>query len=107
MFTTPLTTEEYRILVDVKYRPGAQAIQGWALRDQYGYPRGWHPHEAGSQRWAHEDDAFRAFVSDTAQRRHRAMLGWKVVPTTGLEDLAALLRQARGDLDRHDPEHQP
>ena len=59
MFTAPLTAEEYRILLDIKYRPGAQTVQGWALRDQYGYPRGWHPQEAGSLCWAHSDDASR------------------------------------------------
>lgn len=103
MFTTPLSAKEYRILVDVKYRPGADSIQGWALRDQHGFPRGWHPRQAGSQCWAHSEDAFRAFVPETTKRRHRVLLGWKVVPTTGLDDLATLLRQARGDVDRNDP----
>ena len=97
MFTAPLTAEEYRILVDVKYHPGAEAVQGWALRDKDGRTRGWHSHEPGSQRWAHSDDAFRAFVPDTKQRRKLMLLGYEVVATTGLEDLAKLLHTARGD----------
>lgn len=97
MFTSPLTAEEYRILVDVKYHQGAEAVRGWALRDKYGRTRGWHPHEPGSQRWAHGDDAFRAFVPDTQQRRKLMLLGCAVVATTGLEDLAKLLHTARGD----------
>lgn len=97
MFTAPLTAAEYRILLDIKYRPHAQTVQGWALHDQYGHTRGWHEHEAGSRHWAHGDDAFRAFVPDTKTRRNRALLGWTVVATTGLDDLAELLRQTRGD----------
>ena len=97
MFTAPLTNEEYRILIDVKYRAGAETLRGWALRDQHGGTIGWHPYEAGSQFWARGNDAFRAFVPDTKQRRNRVLLGWEVVATIGISDLADLLRQARGE----------
>jgi hypothetical protein len=45
-------------------------------------------------------------VPDTKKRRNRVLLGWKVVATTGLGDVADLLRQARGDYDRHTTERQ-
>jgi hypothetical protein len=44
VFTAPLTADEYRTLVEVKYHPGATSqIRGWALRDKDGRIRGWHP----------------------------------------------------------------
>jgi hypothetical protein len=97
VFTAPLTVDEYRALVDVKYRPGVETIPGWALHDRYGCTRGWHPAERGSRHWARSDDAFKAFVADTKERRKLALLGWQIVATTGIEDLAQLLATARGD----------
>jgi len=97
MFTAPLTIDEYRVLVDVKYHPGADHIKGWALRDKYGRIRGWHPHESGSPTWAHSDDAFRTFIPHTKQRRNLILLGWEIVATTGVHDLAQLLHATRGD----------
>lgn len=97
MFTSPLNAEEYRTLVDVKYRSGADAIKGWALRDLDGRTLGWHPHQSGSQHWAHREDALRAFVPDSRERRKFVLLGYDVIETTGLEDLTRLLRAARGD----------
>lgn len=97
MFTSPLNVEEYRSLVDVKYHCGADAVKGWALRDEQGRTHGWHRHEPGSQHWAHREDAFRAFVADTRQRHRLVLQGYDVVATTGLEDLLRLLHTARGD----------
>jgi hypothetical protein len=97
MFTTPLSTDEYRILLDAKYSPDAEKIQGWALRDEDGRIRGWHPHQSGSHSWAHASDAFKSFVPDTNQRRKLLFLGCQVVATTGIQDLIALLHAARGD----------
>jgi hypothetical protein len=37
VFTTPLTAEEYRLLVEVEYHPGDPRIRGWALRDKDGH----------------------------------------------------------------------
>jgi hypothetical protein len=37
VFTTPLTADEYRILAEVKYHPGADQIRGWALREKDGH----------------------------------------------------------------------
>ena len=97
MFTAPLTIEEYRILVDVKYHQGPDHIKGWALRDKHGRVRGWHPHESGSPTWAHSDDAFRTFIPDTKRRRKLMLLGWEVVATAGICDLTQLLHATRGD----------
>ena len=97
MFTAPLTIDEYRVLVDVKYHQGADQIKGWALRDKYGRIRGWHPYESGSPTWAHSDDAFRTFIPDTKQRRNLILLDWEIAATTGLHDLTKLLHATRGD----------
>jgi hypothetical protein len=97
MFTAPLTINEYRILVDAKYRQGADHIKGWALRDKYGRIHGWHPYESGSPTWAHSDDAFRTFIPDTKQRRNLMLLGWEIAATTGIQDLTKLLHAGRGD----------
>lgn len=97
MFTAPLSIEEYRVLVDVKYHPGAENRTGWALRDHHGRIRGWHPRESGSRTWAHSDDAFKTFIPDTKRRRNLMLLGWEVVATTGICDLTELLHTTRGD----------
>lgn len=97
MYTEPLSMDEYRLLVDVKYHQGAGHIKGWALRDKHGRVRGWHPHESGSPTWAHHDDALRAFIPDTKRRRKLILLGWHVVATTDISDLTQLLHAARGD----------
>jgi hypothetical protein len=91
VFTAPLTASEYRILVEVKYCQGASRIQGWALRNQDGRIRGWHPYQSDSRNWAHADDAFRSFVPDTSERRRLAVLGCRTVATTGIQDLTDLL----------------
>jgi hypothetical protein len=96
VFTAPLTIGEYRILVDVKYCPGAAQIKGWALRDKDGRTRGWHPYESES-RWAHADDAFRSFVPDPKARRKLALLGCQIVATTGVQDLTDLLHVTLGN----------
>lgn len=97
MFTAPLTIEEYRVLVDVKYHQGTGDLKGWALRDHHGRIRGWHPRESGSPTWAHSDDAFRTFIPDTKRRRKLTLLGWEVVATTGICELTQLLHTTRGD----------
>jgi hypothetical protein len=96
VFTTPLTADEYRILVEVKYHPGASQIRGWALRDKDGRIRGWHPYESGNRNWAHADDAFRSFVPDTRQRRELVVLGCRIVATTSIQDLTDLLHVILG-----------
>lgn len=108
MFTLPLTVTEYRELVDVKYSPDAATITGWALFDSSRGIRGWHRHETGSRHWTHHDDAYAAFIPDTRKPRHCNRIGWTVSVTHGIEDLAELLRRARGDateLDEHESAH--
>lgn len=98
MFTAPLTADEYRILVEVKYHPGASQIRGWALRDNDGGIRGWHPYESDNRNWARADGAFRSFVPDTRQRRELVDLGCRIVATTGIQDLTDLLHVTVGDI---------
>jgi hypothetical protein len=110
MFTLPLTVAEYHELVDVKYSPDAAAVTGWAFYDQHGHIRGWHRHEAGSRHWTHRDDAYAAFVPDSRKRRHYNRIGYSVAATHGIEELAALLRRARGeagDTEHRDHESDP
>jgi hypothetical protein len=91
VFTAPLTAAEYRILVEVKYCPGAAHIPGWALRETDGRIRGWHPYESDSRNWAHADDAFRSFVPDSRERHRLTLRGVQTVATTGIQDLSDLL----------------
>lgn len=100
MFTAPLTHAEYRVLVDVKYGPDAATTAGWALADNHGRVCGWHPKVPGSRHWSHPDDAFRAFIPDSRRRHHLALLGHTVIATTGIDELAALLRRERGEPDQ-------
>jgi len=101
VFTAPLTLEEYRVLVDVKYRPDAATAAGWALADKDGRIHGWHPRQPGSPHWARHDDAFRAFVPDRKRRHHLALLGHTVRATTGVDELVTLLRHERGEAEHH------
>jgi hypothetical protein len=98
VFTAPLTADEYRTLVEVKYHPGASQIRGWALRDKDGRIRGWHPYEYDSLNCAHADDAFRSFVPDARERRKLVVLGCRIVATTGIHDLTDLLHVTLGDI---------
>lgn len=98
MFTLPLTAAEYRALVDAKYSPNAETLAGWALRDKQGRTQGWHQQVSGDPRWANADAALHAFITTAKERRNRALLGWHVVPTEGVEDLAYLLSATRGEL---------
>jgi hypothetical protein len=97
VFTAPLTAAEYRILLEVKYCPGAAHIHGWALRETDGRIRGWHPYESDSHDWAHADDAFRSFVPDSRERRRLRFLGVQTVVTTGIQDLTDLLHISLSD----------
>jgi hypothetical protein len=78
--------------------PNAETLRGWALRDKHGRTQGWHPREPGDPRWADADAALHAFIATAKERRNRALLGWHVVPTEGVEDLAYLLSATRGEL---------
>lgn len=98
MFTLPLTAAEYRTLVDAKYSPNAGSLRGWALRDKQGRTQGWHPRIPGDPHWADAYAALRGFISTAKQRRNRTRLGWHVVPTEGVDDLAYLLGATRGEL---------
>jgi hypothetical protein len=104
MFTLPLTLAEYHELVDVKYGHDAATTAGWALYDSRGRIHGWHRQQPGSRQWAQPADAFAGFVPDTRSRRHLARIGYAVTATRGVEELADLLRRARGDAT--DNEHQ-
>ena len=42
--------------------------------------------------------ALHAFIATAKQRRNRALRGWHVVPTEGVEELAYLLNATRGEL---------
>ena len=98
MFTLPLTAAEYRALVDAKYSPNADTLRGWALRDKQGRTQGWHPRVSGDPHWTNADAALHTFITTAKERRNRALLGWHVVPTEGVEDLAYLLSATRGEL---------
>ena len=98
MFTLPLTAAEYRGLVDVKYRPNAETLRGWALRDKQGRTQGWHPRVSGDPHWTNADAALHAFITTAKERRNRALLGWHVLPTEGVDDLAYRLSATRGEL---------
>jgi len=99
MFTLPLTRSEYQKLIADKYRAGAANAAGWALRDGRGQVYGWHRHEAGSEQWAHRDNAFAAFIPDTRRRHYLARIGHAVTATTGIDELSDLLHRARGEFD--------
>jgi hypothetical protein len=105
MFTLPLTAAEYRELVDAKYRPNAETLPGWALRDKQGRTQGWHPRVPGDPHWADADAALRAFITTAKQRRNRTLLGWHVAPTEGVDDLAYLLSVTRGELNPAEADH--
>jgi hypothetical protein len=70
-------------------------MRGWALRDKQGLTKGWHPRVPGDRHWADADGALHAFITTAKQRHHRALLGWHVVLTKGLEDLTFLLNASR------------
>jgi hypothetical protein len=97
VFTAPLTAAEYRILLEIKYCPGAAQIQGWALRETGGRIHGWHPYESESNGWAHADDAFRSFIPDARERRRLRIHGFQIGATTGIQDLNDLLHITLGD----------
>jgi hypothetical protein len=99
MFTLPLSRSEYEELVDAKYGRDAAATSGWALYDGRGRIYGWHRQLAGSRQWALRDNAFAAFIPDTRRRQYLARIGHTVTATTGIEELSALLRRARGDAE--------
>jgi hypothetical protein len=60
--------------------------------------------QPGSRQWAQPADAFAAFVPETRKRQHLARIGYTVTATHGIEELAELMRRARGDAA--DNEHQ-
>jgi hypothetical protein len=97
MFTLPLTITEYHELIDVKYGAHAATTAGWALYDNRGPIQGWHRQQPGSRQWARSADAFAGFVPDTRKRQYLARIGYTVTATAGIEELADLLRRARGD----------
>jgi hypothetical protein len=69
-----------------------------ALRDKHGRIQRWHPRVAGDPHWTNADAALHAFITTAKERRNRALLGWHVVPTECVEDLAYLLTATRGEL---------
>lgn len=87
----PLTAEQYRTLIDCKYR----ADQGWALLDDTATVRGWHPYVPGDPHWAHRHDAWRGFLPDSKRRAWRKLRGWTVVVDIDVEHLNAFLSQAK------------
>jgi hypothetical protein len=56
------------------------------------------PRQPGDPHWADAHAALHAFIATAKERRNRALLGWHVVPTEGVEDLAYLLTATRGEL---------
>jgi hypothetical protein len=107
MFTLPLTITEYRELIDVKYGHDAATTAGWALYDSRGRIQGWHRQQPGSRQWAQPAAAFAAFVPDTRRRQHLTRIGYTVTATHGIEELAELMHQARGDAtDNEHPDHE-
>jgi hypothetical protein len=97
MFTLPLTLTEYHQLIDVTYSPHAATTAGWALHDNHGRIHGWHRQQPGSRHWAQPGDTVAAFVPNTRKRQHLAHIGYTVTATHGIEELAKLMRRARGE----------
>ena len=62
-YESAITAEEYRALVDCKYRAN---VTGWALVDEHGGVRGWHQQIPGDPRWSDRHSAMRGFRSPTA-----------------------------------------
>jgi hypothetical protein len=72
-------------------------LRGWALRDPQGRTHGWHHLIAGDDHWATADSALRAFLATANDRRKRALMGWHIEPTAGIDDLNRLLHATRGE----------
>lgn len=95
MYTLPLRQAEYERLVAIRYnQPGRP---GWALIDDEGHIRGWHPTERLDPHWISADAALRAFVPDATRRRFVLLWGWRVEQDTDGHHLPELLRRGRGD----------
>lgn len=71
-----ITTEEYRALIDCKYRGN---ITGWALVDEHGGVRGWHQQIPGDRTWSDRHSAMRGFIPDSGRRMWQTRRGWVVV----------------------------
>ncbi|AHB79246.1 hypothetical protein [Mycobacteroides abscessus] len=91
-----LTGATYGALVDIMYRPDADAVTAWVLRDRHGQPRNWHQVENRSP-WRTAEAAFVSFVPDHKQRHDLAVMGWKVEQTQGIDELRVVLALARGE----------
>ena len=65
-YESAITAEEYRDLVDCKYRGN---ITGWALVDEHGGVRGWHQQIPGDPTWSDRHSAMRGFIPDSSRCR--------------------------------------
>src|SRR6478672_7993371 len=75
-YESAITAEEYRALVDCKYRGD---ITGWALVDEHGDVRGCHPQIPGDPTWRDRHRAMRGFIPDIRRRLWQPRRGWVVV----------------------------
>ncbi|MBY0290886.1 MAG: hypothetical protein K2X52_27660 [Mycobacteriaceae bacterium] len=98
MFTLPLTAAEYRALVERQVQPERRYLARLGAARQTGTHPGLAPGVSGDPHWTNADAALHAFITTAKERRNRALLGWQVVPTEGVDDLAYLLSATRGEL---------
>jgi len=75
-YESAITAEEYRTLVDCKYRGN---ITGWALVDEHSGIRGWHQQIPGDPTWSDRHSAMRGFIPDSSRRLWQTRRGWVVV----------------------------
>jgi len=75
-YESAITAEEYRTLVDCKYRGN---ITGWALVDEHSGIRGWHQQIPGNPTWSDRHSAMRGFIRDSGRRLWQTLRGSVVV----------------------------
>jgi len=64
-YESAITAEEYRTLVDCKYRGN---ITGWALVDEHSGIRGWHQQIPGNPTWSDRHSAMRGLIPDSSRQ---------------------------------------
>lgn len=95
-YRLPLTTDEYRALINYKYQRGkTQGGPGWALISPEGRVAGYHWWD--TEGWNTTAAAFATFVPDLSQHRHLTESGWRVEGDHDGQLLAWFLREIRGE----------
>jgi len=94
-YESAITAEEYRTLVDCKYRGN---ITGWALVDEHSGIRGWHQQIPGNPTWSDRHSAMRGFIPDSIRRLWQTRRGSVVVADTHRYLLGLYLTALRSGL---------